>query len=381
MLRAFQYRLYPNKTQEEELWELLKLGCWLYNTALAERKEAWEKHGIRINYFDQASRLKELRQNTELGKLNFSACQQVLRRLDKAFVAFFRGLKAGRKPGYPRFKKPHRFRSLEFRFFDGASLRNERLYIQNVGEIKVKWHRHLPNGEIKDVVITRKADGWYATFRVLLPDAEFVPNGKPPVGVDVGIVNLVALSDGKTFQAPRWYQGEEEKLSTKQRILSQKVKGSKRWKRMKRQIAKCHLHIARKRKDFWHKFTSWMVQNYGLIAVEDLDIIRMVQGFLPKQILDSGWNRGFSYLKYKAWSAGVQVVLVDPSGTSQRCSGCGIYVSKTLSERVHVCPFCCLVLDRDVNAARNILLLGLGASPRGEQKLLCPKEAVGFSRQ
>jgi putative transposase len=348
---------------------------------LAERKDAWERGGIRLNYYDQASKLKEMRRNTELGRLNFSACQQVLRRLDKAFKAFFRRLKAGRKPGYPRFKRPHRFRSLGFRFGDGASLRDERLYVQNVGEIKVKWHRHLPEGKIKDVVITRKADGWYATFRVKLSDDEFVPNGNPPVGVDVGIVNLVALSDGKTLQAPRWYQKAQEKLSTKGRILSQKVKGSKRWKRMRRQIAKLHLHIACQRKDFWHKFTRWLVGNYGLIAVEDLNIMRMVQGFLPKQILDSGWSIGFSYLRYKAWSAGAQVVLVNSSGTSQRCSGCGTYVSKTLSKRVHACSSCGLILDRDINAARNILLLGLGASLRGEQTLLCPKEAVGFSQQ
>ena len=127
MLRAYQYRLYPNKCQEEALWKLLKLGCRLYNSALQERKEAWQRHGKSVGYHEQALQLKEIRETTELGLLNFSACQQVLRRLDKAFKAFFRRLEAGEKTGYPRFKKPHRFRTLEFRYGDGAYLRDSRL--------------------------------------------------------------------------------------------------------------------------------------------------------------------------------------------------------------------------------------------------------------
>lgn len=371
MLRAYQYRLYPNKTQEKTLWKLLSLACWLYNSALKERKEAWRKRKS-ISYLEQALQLKEIRETTELKQLNFSACQQVLRRLDKAFKAFFKG------SGYPRFKRPHRFRSLEFRYGDGISLRDGKLYIQNVGKVKVKWHRPLPNCAVKDIVITKKVSGWYATLRIELPATEFISNGKSPIGLDVGVVNLIALSNGQTINSPKWFQVAQERLAIKQRKASKKIIGSKRWRKMCCQIAKLHRHIANQRRDFWHKLTTQLVNNYGFIAFEDLNISAMAKGLFPKQILDSGWAMGIGMLSYKAWSAGAYVIPTPYNGTSQYCSECGIYVPKDLSVRIHFCPSCNLVLDRDVNAARNILKLGLEQA-LGEGIPSFPKEAVCFS--
>jgi len=363
MLRAYQYRLYPSKNQQRSLWKLLKLGCWLYNTALAERREAWEKDGKSISYHDQAAKLKELRNTTELGRLNFSACQQVLRRLDKAFQAFFRRLEAGEKPGYPRFKKPHRFRTLEFVYNDGLRIKKDRLYIQNVGLVKVLWHRSLPEGRIKQAWVTKKADGWYVTFAVDVPEdtlRRLLPPLNTAVGIDVGIENLLTLSDGKVIENPRWYQKTERKLAEKQRILSKKRKGSKRWKRMCKQIAKLYLKLARQRQDFYWKLAWDLCRRFGFIIVEDLNMDGLTQGNLSKQVLDASWglflNRTLSDV---AWRAGRMVVKVNPNGTSQVCSRCGFLVPKNLSVRVHRCPYCGLTVHRDVNAALNILHLGL----------------------
>jgi putative transposase len=390
---TYQYKLKPTKTQERLLWRLLEIACRLYNDALKKRKEAWEKEQRTVTYHEQALKLKDLRAtDKELALLNFTATVHVLRRLDKAFKRFFSGLKKGEKVGYPRFKKPHRFRTLEFTYGDGTKIKPDergrlRLYVQNVGLIKVIWHRPLPEGAvIKQVWVTLKADGWYATFALEVPD-EAVRKPLPPtgkaVGIDVGLENLLALSDGTLIDNPKWLKVTEEKIAVKQRILSKKVKGSKRWHRLCRQIAKLHLKVARQRRDFYFKLAGWLVKEFDLIAVEDLNIKSLAQGICSKGVHDASWGIFLNQiLPYKAWSAGKAVVKVSPNGTSQYCAMCGAHAPKDLSDRQHICPRCGFVTHRDINSAILILKLGLERARRGAgfTPASCLQEAVGFSR-
>ncbi len=391
---AYQYRLKPNRTQERHLTTLLAVACRLYNDALAERRNAWEHEGRTVTYLEQARKLKALREiDKEVALLNFSAAQHVLRRLDKAFQRFFSAVKAGQKVGYPRFKKLHRFRTLEFTYGDGTKIKPDergrlQLYIQNVGMVKVVWHRPLPEQSvIKQVWVTRKADGWFVTFALEVPD-ETLRQPLPPtgraVGIDVGVENLLALSDGRLVDNPKWLKKVETKIAEKQRIVSRKVKGSKRWKRMCRQVAKLHLKIARQRRDFYFKVATELVREYDLICVEDLNIKGLTQGNLSKSVLDASWSVFLNrILPYKAWRAGREVIYVPANGTSQTCAHCGTPVPKDLSVRWHDCPHCGFSVHRDINSALLILQLGLERARRGADypSASCLHEAVGFSRR
>ena len=235
--------------------------------------------------------------------------------------------------------------------------------------------------------VTLKADGWYATFALEVPDEAVrkpLLKTEKAVGINVGLENLLALSDGTLIDNPKWFKATEEKIALKQRILSKKVKGSKRWRRMCRQIAKLHLKVARQRRDFYFKLAGWLVREFDLIAVEDLNTKGLAQGICSKGVHDASWGIFLNQiLPYKAWSAGKAVVKVSPNGTSQYCAMCGACVPKDLSERQHCCPHCGFVTHRDINSAILILKMGLERARRGAGFTLasCLQEAVGFSRQ
>ena len=363
---AYQYRLRPTKAQERALERLLSLACDLYNAALLQRKLLWKQKRMPFAYKDQAGELKRLREEIpEFLALNFSASQHVLRRLDRTFSRFYRGRKTGQRVGYPRFKKPLRFRTLEFTYGDGVKrIPDGRggyvLRVQNAGHIRLVWHRDLPpKAKIKQAWITKKTDGWYVTFALEAP-VEAVRKPLPPTGkatgIDVGLENLLALSDGRLVDNPRWLKRAERKLAEKQRILSRKPKGSKRWRRLAKQVAKLHLTVARKRKDFYFKLAWDLVRHHDLVAVEDLNLEGLSESALAKPVHDAGWGIFLrAILPYIAWKAGREVVPVDPNGTSQTCASCGGRVPKSLSERLHVCPSCGHTAHRDVNAAQVIL--------------------------
>jgi len=386
---AYQYRLKPNKATESLLWRQLEIACRLYNEALAERKRVWEEEKRSLTFYDQMRWWTAKRvEDKEFAQLNHTAGGLVLLRLERAFKRFFEAIKRGEKVGYPRFKKPHRFRTIPFKYGNGTKFVRTKngkywLYIQNVGKVRVVYHRPIPQGSvIKQVWVTRKADGWFVTFAVEIPE-EAIKKPLPPtgkaVGIDVGVANLLTLSTGEKIDNPHWLKRMEEKLRIKQQILSRKQKGSKRWKRMCRQIAKLHLKIARQRLDFYYKLAKRLVSEFDLIAVEDLSIKNLAQGTLSKEIHDASWGRFFDILSFKASSAGRTVVKVSPNGTTQICARCGKVVPKDLSTRTHECPHCGFVADRDVNAALNILRLGL---ERARGKALpttvgqCPQEVT-----
>ncbi|OIO41693.1 hypothetical protein AUJ63_05300 [Candidatus Pacearchaeota archaeon CG1_02_35_32] len=370
MRKSFKYRLFTNKTQESKLDKLLDSARFLYNCALEQRIVCYKQWRKSINYYDQANTLKEIRSFDEgIAQLNFSASQNLLRRLDKAFQAFFRRIKYGDTPGFPRFKGKDYFHSIIFPAYgDGIKLKDGKLYIQNVGHIRIHLHRNL-EGKIKTVTIKRQNGRFYASFSCDSVPQNVLPTSAKEIGIDVGIKSFAVMSDGQVVDNPKYLKQSEDKLVDLQRQHS-----IKKSKRTRKPITKLHEKIANQRKDFQHKLSREIVNNYSHIFVEKLQPKDMVKNnfrTLNKYINDAAWTQFFNILRYKAEDAGRAFVEVNPRGTTQTCSQCGQFVEKKLSDRVHKCPFCGLVLDRDLNAAKNILRRG--------QRLGFMPEAVCFS--
>lgn len=360
MFRSFKYRLYPNRQQQEQLTAMLGAFCDLYNAGLQQRIEAYRRQGLALGYVQQANELKATRVADErLAGFSYSAEQQILRRLDKAFRAFFRRLKTTAKAGFPRFQAKSRFDSAEFRVGDGLTIRkNNRLGLVGIpGQIKVKWHRTLPaEAKVGAAVISRSCGKWYVCFQIELPDVEIAQRNSPAIGIDVGLSSLIATSDGETVNAPRWTRKAAKKQRRLQRALARCRRNSKRRLKVKRNLARHSASTANRRRDFLHKLSRSLVDRYTIIAIEDLNVERLARSMLAKSVHDAAWGQLRQFLTYKAESAGSEVIAVDPRGTSQVCSECGCSVPKTLAERWHDCPECGYSANRDVNAARNVLL-------------------------
>ena len=375
-VRTYKYLLRPNKQQDFLLTLLLTQHRSIYNEALAQRKDSWEVDGGRVSYPQQSKQfLQKRRENPNYyGLTNAASVQQTLRRLDRAFVSFFRRVKQGKTPGYPRFKGYERFDSVEFHYGDGCKLvampqGRMRFRVKGIGELRMSYHRPIPCGaNIRHAVVKRKAGKWYVNLMMDIPETAVVNTKTKEVGIDVGIKSLLATSDGVLYDNPKWLREAQRELRVKQRAVARKKKGSNRRRKAKIQVTKLHEKIANQRKDYLHKVTTELVKEYGFIAYEDLSLAFMNKNrHLALSSYDAGLGMFRSYLEYKAADAGVQVVAVNPANTSQVCSGCGCLVPKKLSVRTHRCLDCGLVLDRDVNAAVNILTkakLTLGQSVR-----------------
>jgi putative transposase len=383
MLRTYKYLLRPSREQLEKLDFLLWQSRLVYNLALEQRVTTYRETGKGIGYRAQWSHFRDVRRDhpDTLRQINASSLQHLLRRLDKSFSAFFRRLRAGEKTGFPRFKSRSRFHSIEYTYGDGCKLRQDEhgrlsFYVQNVGEMRMCYHRAVPAGaRIKHAVVKRVADRWYVCLMLELPDPEKrqILTGQK-VGIDLGLKSLATLSSGELIENPRWLRENLANLRQLQRHSSRQARGSGRLRKTYRQIARLHERVANQRADYLHKVSARLVAENDLIAIENIKL-----GFMNrnKHLSLSSHDAGFGLLRqmleYKAEEAGIQVVAVNPSNTTQTCSGCRRLVPKSLSVRVHVCPDCGLVLDRDLNAARNILALAL-SNPLGRsgQAIPCP---------
>jgi putative transposase len=378
MLRTYKYLLRPNTEQVNQLDFLLWQSRMAYNAALEQRITTYRETGKGIGYGAQWTYFRDVRRDNAdtLGQVNASSLQHLLRRLDKSFAAFFRRLKSRENPGFPRFKSRNRFNSIEYTYGDGCKLRqNEQgrrsFYVQNAGEIRMCYHRAIPvEATIKHVVIKRVGERWYVylMFKLPIPEKRLVQTGRQ-VGMDIGLKSFAALSTGELVENPRWLQENLAKLRRLQRHASRQVKGSHRQRKTYRLIARLHEQVANQRADYLHKVSHRLVAENDLIAIENLSLGFMNRNrHLSLASYDAGFGQFRHMLEYKAEEAGIQVIAVKPSNTTQACSQCGNMVPKGLSVRVHACPVCGLVLDRDVNAARNILVLALNHPPgRGGQ--------------
>lgn len=356
----------------------------LYNAALTERREAYRLAGKSINYYDQARQLKEIRLfDLDLAAVNFSATQDVLRRLDKAFKAFFRRLSAGEKPGYPRYKGFGRYDSITWPSYgDGCKLRAiGKVYLQNVGEVTFKQHRNIV-GNIKTITIRKQGSKWFVCFSC---QYEFdVPEYHigPEIGIDVGLENFANLSDGTQVENPRFFRKAAKNLAKVQRRLAKFAKTDPKRRKAKVVVSKAFLRVRNQRRDFAHKLSRTLVTNHSLIVVEKLQITNLLKSPKPKEdkdnpgqylpngaaakaglsksISDAGWSTFIQMLEYKAEEAGSLVIKVDPRYTSWICPNCGAVAKKELSVRSHSCP-CGCEMHRDLAAAKVILARGLAS--------------------
>ena len=361
MKTAYKFRMYPNRQQEAQLDINLETCRHLYNLALADRKYSYETEGISRTYEDQAAMLVVEKKDGNFTCVFSQVLQDVLRRLDKSFKAFFRRVKNGEKPGYPRFKGVGRYKSFTYPQV-GFKLDCSKLTLSKIGSIRIFKHREV-EGKIKTCTIKKDLLGhWYA---ILVSEMEDVPQVEPKVaiGVDVGLKNMVALSDGTAIQYPGYYVQAEKKLAVAQRELSRKKKGSINRQVAKTRVAKLHQKIQNHRDEFLHQVSRKLVDSADLIVFENLNISGMLKNHhLAKHIQDHAWGKLIQFTQSKAAKAGKVVELVDARYTSKKCSRCGIIVPKTLAERVHRCPNCGLEMDRDINASLNIRTLGLRGS-------------------
>jgi putative transposase len=360
--KTFKYRLKPTPAQEQEFERVLMLCRRLYNAALEQRKTAYERCGVSLTAYTQSMELPAIRaEMPEYAAINAQVLQDVLARLDKAFQAFFRRLRNGEKPGYPRFQGSGRFNSFTYKQVGehgSARLDNGCLVLSKIGRVAVRWSRPI-DGTPKAVTIRREADGWYACISCADVPIRPLERTDHETGIDVGLASFATLADGTMIHNPRWYRKAERRLKAAQRRISRRKKGSNRRKKAVKVLAKAHQAVKRQRQDFQHKAALQLVRGYDTIYHEDLQVTNMLRNHhLAKSIADAGWAMFLSILAFKAACAGKRVVAVHPAFTSQMCSGCSVVVQKGLTVRWHSCPKCGMSLHRDHNAALNILHSG-----------------------
>ncbi len=360
MRKTFQFRIYPNKNQEAVLNRTLSTCRRLYNDSLAERKRQAELNRLKrefdvfplgfpewIDKYDQMLDLTATK--TQYQKEVYTqVLQDVIKRVERSFKNFFNGF------GYPRFQGRNRYNSFTYPQ-NGFSIEDGKLNLSKIGSIKIVLHRET-EGKIKTCTIKKDIDQWYVSFSCDI-DKPIIPvDVKTETGIDVGLKSLITFSNGKQLEPPEFLRASEDKLTQEQKRLSRKKKESQNRNKQRIIVAKVHRKIRNQRKDFAHKTSRKLVDTHDRIVFEDLQIRNMVQNhYLAKSISDAGWYQLMQFTKFKAECAGKVVEFVNPSNTSQNCSNCGNTVHKSLAVRIHQCPFCGLVLDRDHNAAINIL--------------------------
>ena len=349
--------MYPGKRQLLELDGQRFLAKQLWNELLAAGKQHYKDFG----FFLSRNAMQLMCKNYGL----FSQTQQaVVHNLERAVRRFCKLKKQGKRVGFPRFKSVDRVKSLHYPQ-SGFRLEGKKLRVNPFGLISVKRHRVI-EGKVKTLTLKREPSGkWFACFVVDVPEKPVPVHGGPMVGVDLGLEKFATLSNGLVVGNPRHLRKREEKLVLEQRRLSRKKRGSSNRGRQRLRVAQVHERVVNARKDFLHKASRWLVNSFSFIALEDLRVANMLQNpRLSKSISDVSWSSFVNMLGYKAESAGSRVVFVDARNSTQQCSSCGLMVPKALSERVHECS-CGLVLDRDLNAAKNILIRatpGMGGS-------------------
>jgi putative transposase len=361
MRKAFQYRLYPTGAQEAKMNATLSECRWLYNHLLEARITAWEESHVSLGLYDQHATLPALKvDRPSLATVHSQVLQNVALRIDLAMKAFFRRVKAGEQPGYPRFRGRDRYDSFCYpQAPSGCKLNGDRLTLSGIGTVRVVLHRPLV-GTPKTCCVRRSPTGkWYVTFSC---EVEAIPLPESPeqVGIDVGLISFATLSTGEAIPPPKFFRKDEKALAKAQRLHAKESKGTPQRRKRRKVVSRVHERIGWRRKDFAHQNARRIVDRFGFIAVEDIHTNQMLHNHcLAKSISDAAWALFLALIASKAAWAGRQFIAVNPAYTSQDCSACGHRQKMPLSERVFSCPCCLIVLDRDHNAALNILRLAL----------------------
>ena len=380
-MRTYRFRAYPTNIQIHVLESTLDLCCQLYNAMLQQRIYAY-RSGKKVNYNSQQDELPVLKKALpEYSNIHSLAIQDVAHRVDRAYDNFFRRIKEKKsgkhiKAGFPRFKPRDRYNSITYTQSGFRIMDNGHVWLSRIGELRMFMHRSFV-GHIRTLSIKRDAIGdWFVAIVVETPkeemrypetDVKHHAGPISPVGTDLGLESIMTTSDDLHIEPPKYLRKSERKLKRAQKQLSKKMKESGKRKKARKKVAKIHRKIERQRDDFSHRISRDLVSDHDLIAFEDLNITGMVKNHhLAKSIADAGWNKIVQYTMYKAESAGATAILVDPRQTSQKCSGCGnIRHNLKLSDRIYHCNACGLTIDRDLNAAINVLNAGIEQIGRG----------------
>jgi putative transposase len=357
MRKTFQYKAKLSKSVERKAFNWLYLCRNLYNTCLEQRMFMYTQRKIGISGYEQAKELPFLKKEfPEYKEVNSQTLQAVTEKLQESYNNFFRRLKRGETPGFPRFKGKDRYNSFVLKQ-SGWKLEKNNLTIKNIGRFKLFLSRPVL-GDIKTITVKYTSNGWFISFSCNNVPLTLLPQTGKEVGIDVGLKVFLADSDGEFVKNPKFFKESEKELRIRQRSLSRKKKGSSRRKKCKKQVSKCYTKIKNRRLDFANKLAKKYVDSNNIIYVENLKIKNMVQNkHLSKSISDVAWGLFRQKLEFKAEEAGRLVIAIDPRNTSQTCL-CGEMVPKTLAVRLHSCPVCNLEMDRDTLAAKNILRFG-----------------------
>jgi putative transposase len=376
MRRAYKFRLRPTARQHFALRACLNDHRALYNAALEERRVAWRRRRVSVRYQDQSAQLKAIREECpEQARWSFSSQQATLRRLNKAFDAFFRRVRAGQAPGFPRFRSEHRWDSLEWpKDGDGCRWKpdDRRVYLQGIGNVKVSTHRPV-EGIVKTISVKREGRRWFLILSCDNVTAKPLPSTGAVVGMDMGITVFLATSEAELIGNPSHGRKAAERLAMAQRALARKKRGSNNRRRQREVVANRHRKVANQRRDFHHKTARRLIADYDLLVIEDLAVKEMsrsasgtlerpglnvaAKSGLNRSILDAGWTQFALILTGKAEEAGRQVIKVNPRHTSQTHWRCGFRGDR--DGIAFWCPQCSVSEHADVNAARNILRAGL----------------------
>lgn len=362
MLKAYKYRIYPNK--EQRLYLSKTFGCtrFIYNKMLADRIKAYEENKDldikQIKYPTPAQYKKEFTWLKEIDSLALANAQM---NLDKAYKNFFRD----KSVGFPKFKskKTNRFSFTTNNQKGTIYIENNKIKIPKLKSmIKIKQHRQF-NGLIKSCTISKTPTGKY--FISILVDTENIqlPKTSNKVGVDLGLKEFAITSDGEFFSNPKWLRKSEKRLKKLQRDLSRKKKGSNNRRKARLKVARLHEKITNQRKDFLHKTSTQLINENQVVVIEDLKVSNMLKNHrLAKAINEVSWFEFRTMLEYKASWYGRELVIAPSNyASSQLCSNCGNKSSQTkdLSCRTYICPICGLEIDRDINASKNLLKLAI----------------------
>jgi putative transposase len=356
--KAYRYRLYPNNTQQNQLAVNFGHARFVYNFFLAQRIQFYEENRCSdtkkgLNYYDNANKLSAMKRSAELEWLkdaHSQVLQQSLKDLDTAYQNFFK-----KRAKFPRFHSKHGKQAI--RYPQGVQISEKHIRVPKIGWVKAVIHRPC-EGKIKNVTVSKTKSGRYFASVQVEIDVPEPQEFKPDcVGVDVGLKSFLVTSDGMEVPAPKHLEKSQKRLTRLQRKLSRTKKGSSGREKARLAVARQHERVADQRKDFLHKSSRWLVDNYGFIGIEDLLVRGMVRNHcLARAISDAGWGEFRRQLEYKGTWYGTQVVAIDrfcPS--SKTCSDCGYIVPElNLSIREWVCPECGAYHDRDLNAAVNI---------------------------